>query len=82
MAFPPDPRFVIHDFQPAVWNQYFCTYCSEPKARHNSCGHAYSAIGCETCTVAIFSKKNAQYRRQRNLNAMRRHRVAAGRSAW
>jgi hypothetical protein len=78
MTFPPNPIYVVHAFQPAGWNAYFCTYCSEPKAFHKSCGHAYVAIGCETCTAAIFSKKEASMRRQRNLNAMRRRRVSVG----
>jgi hypothetical protein len=65
-----DPRKDKHEFEPMRINPFFCSYCSAPKPQHNECGHAITVIGCQTCSDAIFSKRRADRRRRRNLEAI------------
>jgi hypothetical protein len=77
---PPDPRRVLHQFKPTVWNPFFCSYCSDPKPDHHKCGHVGVVIGCETCTATVFSAERAKHRRRQNLEAMLAHTLKVGAS--
>jgi hypothetical protein len=73
-----DPRRVKHKFEKAGYNAFFCNYCSAPRPSHKKCGHSIFVNGCETCREAIFSKDQANYRRRKNLKAMKKWGIACG----
>jgi hypothetical protein len=73
-----DPRRVKHAFTKAAYNPFFCGYCSAPRPSHKKCGHSIYVAACETCREAIFSKDGANYRRRKNLKAMRKWGIVPG----
>ena len=73
-----DPRLVRHQFKPAYWNEFFCAFCSNPKPAHQKCGHAVCSIGCPDCAAALFGRRHANWRRRKNLEAMKAAGLAPG----